>query len=266
MKKKLPIAPVRAKVRGTCAVHAISIVARAARRDRLRQRDRHHRLIVRVAVVGRDEALARRSDRSADGVVERDRRDVDAAPLVGGARLIAAMPPSARSRMNVDVVSFQAFQYRWNWSSVAGVAGDVAPDDRFGAGDRAGRRVERGRDGVAGVARRERRRDCAGAVSWAVARPATAVSTRMAMNAARRMRRCYTSRRLRRPRDANGPGCNGCNRRGGPSCPPGSSRSRNRLRTRLTRARRRVRDRSQRRRSCARDSRRCEAARGSRPA
>ena len=31
MKKKLPIAPVRAKVRGTCAVHAISIDRRCRR-------------------------------------------------------------------------------------------------------------------------------------------------------------------------------------------------------------------------------------------
>ena len=63
MKKKLPMAPVRANVRGTCAVHVTSSVTLAARRDRLRQRHGHHRLIVRVAVVRRDEVLRRREVR-----------------------------------------------------------------------------------------------------------------------------------------------------------------------------------------------------------
>ena len=76
MKKKLPMAPVRAKVRGTCAVHLTSMVALPPGGDRLRQRHRHHRLVVRVAVVGRDEALRRRE---VSGAPRRRAPDVAAA-------------------------------------------------------------------------------------------------------------------------------------------------------------------------------------------
>src|SRR5579864_3315526 len=126
MKKKLPIAPVRAKVRGTCEVHASSTVAvrpgasgsgngtamtvssfafrseekaadsagpresarhvrgpreldrgGAAGRERLGQRHGHDRLVVRVVVVRRDEALDRRQIRDGRrGQLDRGNDDV----------------------------------------------------------------------------------------------------------------------------------------------------------------------------------------------
>jgi hypothetical protein len=128
MKKKLPIAPVRATVRGTCAVQAISMLTPAARLDRLRQRHRQHRLVVRVVIVGRDETPGRGPLAAVDG----NRRDVEARPLVGAAPAVvvaAAQRPFAHERRagvlpRVPVEVELEIRRR--------PAGDVAPGDRLG--------------------------------------------------------------------------------------------------------------------------------------
>jgi hypothetical protein len=82
-----------------------------------------------IVVVRRDETLRGGAFVAAD----LDRGDVDARPLVRP-RGCVVDGREARSRMNVERVFFQAFQYRWNCSSAARRR-DVAPGDGFGAGE-----------------------------------------------------------------------------------------------------------------------------------
>ncbi len=158
MKKKLPTAPVRANVRGTCAVQDDDDVGAASGLDRLRQRHRHHGLVVRVVVVGRDEAFRGRAFAAGDGY----RGDLDVRPVAGakvwivGAAGERALAHERRARVLPRVPVEVKLQIRRR------PAGDVPPRDRFGAGDRAGRRVQARGDGVAGVSRRQRRRHHAG--------------------------------------------------------------------------------------------------------
>ena len=126
MKKKLSMTPVRANVRGTCAVQATLIVA----------------VPPGSMACGRGTAITVSSNAlSSSGAMKRfdEVRSVAAAPA--GATTIDVMSmrpqsscarglvstagprpvdPKARSRMNVDCAFFHAFQYRWNWRSAAG--------------------------------------------------------------------------------------------------------------------------------------------------
>ena len=72
----------------------------AARRDRPRQRHGHHRLIVRVAVVWRDEMLRRREvgRRRRAGAQKLDRVDVDARPVALPQTVQAAVPARGCAR------------------------------------------------------------------------------------------------------------------------------------------------------------------------
>ena len=135
---------------------------RAAGRRRLRKRRRQHRPIVRVAIVGRDEAqLTGEIDRRA-AAGEPKRRDVDARAILRArlpdglprAQLPFALPRRAVVAPGVPVeVELQ----------IAGrLRRDVAPRDDLGSGDGSADRIERHVDGVVGVSRRERRRHRAG--------------------------------------------------------------------------------------------------------
>ena len=141
----------------------------AAGDNRLWQRDRHHRLIVPVAVVGGEKPLRRRDVDSFDSVSvvrrirlepgpgsrsdDRDGGDVDAAAI-----LLAPVPVDRAAERGLahpgGAIVAPRVPVEMDLQVVDRRRGDVAPGDDFGSGDGPRRRIQAGVDRVAGVARR----------------------------------------------------------------------------------------------------------------
>ena len=153
----MPIAPVRANVRGTRDDQAIWMLTVCPGRDRRGERHLGHRPIVYVAIVRRDEAHRRRHvDWRAARADELQAGDINPPPVrlrtLGQLRKAherdLAHPRRARVPPRV-VIEVEAEASGRNGRG-------VAPGEELLAGERPARRIEAGGDRVARVARRPR--------------------------------------------------------------------------------------------------------------
>ena len=121
MKKKLPIAPVRAKVRGTCAVHFTSIASVAPGGA---ASGSGTAITVSSSALPSSGAMKCRVDVRSSGAAPWPSSRIEVTSMRprsssrGWARLRDA--PRLASRSHVERSSRQAFQYRWNCRSGAG--------------------------------------------------------------------------------------------------------------------------------------------------
>ena len=164
-------------------------------RDRLTWRDRawkghdHHRTVIRIPIVGSDEASRRRE---IAGWHRQDRH-----PQAGSSRPSCAKSPGglwrpperARSRISVDLRIDPRIPVQVELQFAGRHVRDVAPGDHFRRGDRARARLEADVDRVVRVARGE------SALRWSArsvdAAGAASAAPHTAMSAARSpMRRC----------------------------------------------------------------------------
>ena len=134
---------------------------RFTRTDRTRQRHGHHRLVALVVIVRRDEMLGGRQV-CREGSGKADGRDVYARAL-GIGRVVGVLVRRSPSQSRFAHVRRAVVAPRVPVQMKAQLGGrrrgDVAPHERLGCRNRVRGWIEARGDRVAGVARRERRRD-----------------------------------------------------------------------------------------------------------
>ena len=124
----------------------------AVRGHRLWQRDRHHRLIVPVAVVWRKKSF-RRGDVDSGSAHDRNRRDIDAAAIFLAAVPVYRSAEGGLAHPGRAIVAPRV-PVQMKLQVVDRLRGDVAPRDDFGSRDGPRRRIQACVDRVTGVARR----------------------------------------------------------------------------------------------------------------